>query len=200
MSEQIQLFNSIREKVNTYVHDNLMTIKAMALASGNTEQYERVLGALVAVRFNYDFQLINNIYDVQNLYNYLRIAKAKEETLMDNERSEPTNDAIRFMLDLATEIDIWVADMNLFNGRKWLRSDILRLLVLHSDGVDEEWSCYDENILDVLDKASWNKLLDNNTWLLGAIAIRYLPREVFAIHLLNLNVSLRDKDETYPVN
>ncbi len=89
----MQLLNRVLIEIENKINEQMLVYKAMAKISTDKTVASDILSMLVNLRFEYDFRLINNAVDIQNLYSTIVKFNPDER-----------NDCIRFLLDLADDV------------------------------------------------------------------------------------------------
>lgn len=169
----MQLLNRVLIEVENKISEQVLVYKAMAKISTDKSVASDMLSMLVNLRFEYDFRLINNAVDIQNLY----------DTIVKFNPDE-RNDCIRFLLDLADDVFLIASSTdNVSNGYSLLIDQLITLLTLHNR-VDKQLSCYADDIIETMSAAHWKEMLVNNPWLVAAVMVRYTRKIAITASLL----------------
>lgn len=181
----MQLLNRVLIEIENKINEQMLVYKAMAKISTDKTVASDILSMLVNLRFEYDFRLINNAVDIQNLYSTIVKFNPDER-----------NDCIRFLLDLADDVFLIASNTDDgSDGYSLLIEQLTTLLTLHSR-VDKRLTCYGDDIVETMSSANWKDLLVNNPWLVAAIMVRYTRKIAITASLLEEGIA----NETPSVN
>ena len=183
--------NETLTSVLSYLNEAITTEFIKFAGTKDSTDLDKLVTMITDIRFQLDFTLMSSAVEIQELYDKYRNRPADESQI-----------EIRMLFDLASFIKCEINDKyGYVNESRANNKDtdpyvifILRLatlLTLHSNVVSTD-TCQDESVTEVMDYASWRKLLLSNPWLVAAVCIRLIP----GYYILDITINKLSGEET----
>lgn len=144
----------------------------------------KVIGMVLDVRFQIDFNLVTSATEIQEIYNKYRnlpIDESKIEirTLMDiatfiKSHVDSTYPAGRGPITPPSKNPTMVLDRYKSAYTSDLIPQLASTISMHS-AVNLTYTCQDASVTDALSDTMWVELLNSNPWLVSMVLIRMIP-------------------------